>query len=199
MINSCVDDTQLTIEGADRSPRILNVDNELPVRTSWQGGQLIPMEKRIKTLLLGFYVAALTLAPVPRVWAALGESVESVSSDRKALSAVQHSAAARNGYTVQELESDANSVREYVSSSGVVFAIAWNGLSNPDLSSLLGSYAGEYRQALQQSPRKPGHGSSLQVKTDGVVVERWGHMRNLQGRAYAPALIPPGVSVDEIK
>jgi len=37
------------------------------------------------------------------------------------------------------------------------------------------------------------------VRTDRVVVEKWGNMRNLQGRAYAPALIPPGVSIDEIK
>ena len=34
---------------------------------------------------------------------------------------------------------------------------------------------------------------------DRVVVEKWGHMRNLQGRAYAPALLPPGVSSDEIR
>lgn len=198
MINSCMCDTQPTIEEADRGQRILIVDDELPIRTSPDGGESTSMEKCINALFLGFYVAALTLAPVQQVWATLGESVESVSSDRKVLSAVQHAATTRNGYTVQALESDANSVREYVSSSGVVFAVAWNGLSHPDLSPLLGSYAGEYRHALQQTPRKPGH-RSLQVKTARVVVERWGHMRNLQGRAYVPALIPPGVSVDEIK
>jgi hypothetical protein len=149
-------------------------------------------------MLLGVYVAVLALAPVQRGWAALGEPAESVAADRAALSAVRHAATSRNGYTVQELTTDANSVREYVSSSGIVFAIAWNGLSQPDLAALLGSYAGEYRQALQQAPRVRGR-RSLRVKTDGVVVEKWGHMRNLQGRAYAPALIPSGVSVDEIK
>ena len=156
------------------------------------------MSKRIGALLLGFSAATIILAPVQRVWATLGEPAESVSSDRKALSAVQRPAASGANFTVQELKSDANSVREYVSPSGIVFAIAWDGLAQPDLSALLGSYAGEYRHALQQIPRKPGH-RSLRVKTNGVVVEKWGHMRNLQGRAYAPALIPPGVSVDEIK
>jgi hypothetical protein len=37
------------------------------------------------------------------------------------------------------------------------------------------------------------------LKANNVVVEKWGHMRNLQGRAYAPALMPQGVSVDEIR
>ncbi len=80
----------------------------------------------------------------------------------------------------------------------MVFGIAWNGMSRPDLTTLLGSYANAYRTALQQSPRTPGH-RFRQIKTDRVVVEKWGHMRNLQGRAYAPALIPQGVSVNEIK
>ena len=156
------------------------------------------MNKSIGALLLGLSVATIILAPGQRVRATLGEPAESVSSDRTALSAVRHAAPSGSGFTVQELKTDANSVREYVSPSGIVFAIAWNGLSQPDLSVLLGSYAGEYRHALQQVRRTPGH-RSLKVKANGVVVEKWGNIRNLQGRAYAPALIPPGVSIDEIK
>ncbi len=38
-----------------------------------------------------------------------------------------------------------------------------------------------------------------QLTTDNIVVEKWGHMRNLQGRAYVPGLVPAGVSIDEIK
>ena len=149
-------------------------------------------------LFLGLVFLAVTCAAAPRVQATLGESVESVDTDRKALSAVRRATTVRNGYTIHAIESDSAVVREYVSSSGVVFGIAWNGMVHPDLSQLLGSYAGEYQQALQQTPRKPGR-RRLQVKTDRVVVEKWGHMRNLQGRACAPALIPPGVNIDEIK
>jgi len=133
-----------------------------------------------------------------QVQATLGEFAASVESDRKALSAVQSSGEVRDGYTIQGVISDSTVVREYVSSSGVVFGIAWNGLTHPDLNQLLGSYAAEYREALQQTARKPGY-RRLQVKTDRIIVEKWGHMRNLRGRAYVPALIPPGVSVDEIK
>ena len=36
------------------------------------------------------------------------------------------------------------------------------------------------------------------VRGQRVVVERWGHMRSLHGRAYDPALFPAGVKIDEI-
>ena len=156
------------------------------------------MEKRIKAFYLGIYFAAFTLATAHQAQATLGESVDSVASDRKAFSAVQHATLARNGYTVQELKSDANVVREYISPSGVVFGIAWNGLSHPDLTTLLGTYVGDYQQALQRSASQKGK-RHMQVKANRVVVEKWGHMRNMQGRAYIPALIPSGVSINEIK
>ena len=54
------------------------------------------------------------------------------------------------------------------------------------------------QEALCGSPlanRAAGH---LQVKTDRVVVAKWGHMRKLKGLALVPALILPGVDLDEI-
>ena len=130
--------------------------------------------------------------------AALGESVDSVESDRESLTAVRGAMTAHRDYTVHVIKTDSTVIREYVSPSGIVFAIAWNGLVHPDLTELLGSYAGEYQEALQQTPRKQGR-RQLQVKTDRVVVQKWGHIRDMKGRAYAPDLIPPGVSIDAIK
>lgn len=156
------------------------------------------MKIGIYSLLFVFGLSAAIFATAYRTQAMLGESTDSVKSDREALSAEWSAITVRNGYTVHEIESDSTTVREYVSPSGVVFAIAWNGLVHPDLTHLLGSYASEYQRALKQTPRQPDR-RRLRVKSDGVVVEKWGHMRNLQGRAYLPALIPPGVSVDEIE
>lgn len=147
-------------------------------------------------ICLGFSVSFFMTAQ--QALATLGASVDSVESDRKALSASRRAMAVRDGYTVYEIDSDSTVVREYVSSSGVVFGIAWNGLIHPDLDQLLGSYVGEYQKALQQTPRNQGR-RNIRLKTDRIVVEKWGHMRNLQGRAYDPALIPSGVNVDEIK
>jgi hypothetical protein len=157
------------------------------------------MKRKLCALFLCLGLSAAALVINPQAQAALGESADSVASDRRALSAAQRGTQVRNRYTIQEIASDSTVVREYVSPSGIVFGIAWNGLTYPNLTPLLGSYASEYQTALKQVQRKPGFRRRQFVRTDRVVVEKWGHMRNLQGRAYAPALIPPGVSVDEIK
>jgi hypothetical protein len=157
------------------------------------------MKRRLSDLLIGLGCAAFFLAAAAGpVQAALGESVDSVASDQTVLAAKPVSKMVHNGYTIQELSSDSVTLREYVAPTGVIFAIAWNGLIHPDLTSLLGSYVGEYRTALQQVPRQPGS-RHRKVETDQIVVEKWGQMRNLQGRAYVPALIPSGVNIDEIK
>jgi hypothetical protein len=156
------------------------------------------MNKRLFALLIGFGLAAAFLTSSGRVEATLGEMEASVVPDRTALMAKRVSKTVRTGYTVQELRSDSVTVREYIAPTGIVFAIAWNGLIHPDLRPLLGSYAGEYETAMRHAPREPGR-RHRHVEAKRVIVEKWGHMRNLQGRAYVPALIPSGVSVDEIK
>ena len=157
------------------------------------------MKRAIFIFLLSIGLSGALLAVTQQAQAGLGEPADSVATDRKTLSAVQRATTAYNGYTVHEFASDATTVREYVSPSGIVFGIAWEGLTYPDLTPLLGPYDGEYRQALKQETRTPGSRRYHAVRTDGVVVEKWGNLRDLRGRAYAPALIPPGVSVDEIK
>lgn len=146
----------------------------------------------------GTLLLAAQLLIIDPAGATLGEQADSVSSDQRRLGGYRAAKTTAKGYEVEEIRSDATTVREYVSPDGVVFALAWNGLVHPDLAPLLGSYASEYQQALKKTPRKPGR-QALQVTSTRVVVEKWGHMRNLQGRAYAPSLVPPGVNVNEIK
>jgi hypothetical protein len=157
------------------------------------------MKRKFYTLFLCLGLSAVVFATTQQAQAGLGESADWAASDRKALSSVKRATTAYSGYTVHEFASDATTIRKYVSPSGIVFGIAWNGLAYPDLTPLLGSYDLEYRAALRQEQRKLGRRRYHAVRTDGVVVEKWGNMRNQQGRAYAPALIPPGVSIDEIK
>jgi hypothetical protein len=156
------------------------------------------MKRRLALLIvLGLLVAFLTAAAGP-VLAALGESVESIAADQAAIAAKRVSETVLDGYTVQELRSDSITLREYVAPTGIIFALTWNGLTHPDLAPLLGSYLGEYRTALEQVQRQPGS-RHRKIESDQIVVEKWGQMRNLHGRAYVPALIPSGVSVDEIR
>jgi hypothetical protein len=156
------------------------------------------MKRTLTALFVGLCFAAVFLTIAGPVLAALGESIDSVASDETALVAKRVSKTDRTDYTIQELRSDSVTLREYVAPNGIIFAVAWNGLIHPDLAPLLGSYGGEYRTALRHSPREPGR-RNHKVETNQIIVEKWGHMRNLQGRAYVPALIPAGVSIDEIE
>ncbi len=149
-------------------------------------------------LSIGFALS-IQSAVIQEARAALGESADSIVSDQRSLSAPRVATSApSSAYTVQEVTSDVVTVREYVSPSGTVFALVWNGLAQPDLSVLLGSYAKEYESARQQKQPTPGR-RNARIKTQRIIVETWGHMRDLHGRAYAPALVPQGVSIDEIK
>jgi hypothetical protein len=158
--------------------------------------------KRLLVLFFCFELLVLAFLGVRGARATLGESVDSIESDRKILAAAKVTSkpisTAYANYTVYQLEYDGTSVREYASPSGIVFGIAWNGLVHPDLTPLLGTYASEYREALARTARKYGE-RHLEVKAAHVIVQKWGHMRNLQGRAYTADLIPAGVSIDEIK
>jgi hypothetical protein len=128
--------------------------------------------------------------------ATLGEPEPSVDADRAAMEMASGPVTARGGQRVHELSSSTVSVREFVTPSGTVFAIAWSGLTRPDLSRLLGSYYGEYRRAATREPtgRRP-----RRVETAQVVVESWGHARALRGRAWLPSLTPAGVNLDDIR
>jgi hypothetical protein len=131
-------------------------------------------------------------------YAALGGGLDSISSDHGALHANRREKSVKDKYSVEEITADAITVREYVSPSGIVFGIAWNGYVHPDLLQLLGSYTGEFTAARQKAARKSGS-RRLHLATKNIIVEKWGHMRDLRGRAFAPSLIPTGLTSDEIK
>jgi hypothetical protein len=149
-------------------------------------------------LLLCLAFSPVVLVAARPALATLGGSADTVESDRRALFSVRGVTTVHNAYSVQEIDDRGTAVREYVSPEGIVFAIAWNGIRHPDLTTLLGSYAKSYDEALQKTPFQPG-ARRLSLKADGVVVEKWGRVRSLHGRAYAPDLIPPGVALDEIR
>ncbi len=155
-------------------------------------------KRRAWALIVALGLSLVLLTAARQALAALGETVESVERDREALSAVRGASTARTGYTIHEIRTGSTVIREYVSPSGIVFAVAWNGIIHPDLTELLGAYHSEYEEALRQTPRKQGR-RQLQVRAARVVVEKWGHIRDMRGRAYAPALIPAGVSIDAIQ
>lgn len=152
--------------------------------------------------LCSWVVWAVAWACIPPAWAVLGDA-PSLSGEAINLSlrAVRKGTASVESYTVVERDTGGTKIREYVAQSGPqagkVFGLAWQGLTNPDLSALLGEYASEHRLTRQRMART--HGRRMLARSARVVVEQWGQMRNLQGRAYLPGRLPSGVTVDEIR
>jgi hypothetical protein len=101
-------------------------------------------------------------------------------------------------YSVHTVESGGNSVREYLSSDGTVFAVAWEGLSSPDLSQLFGDYYVEYAETLKKERKRKGR-APREIQASHIVVRHFGHMHAVRGVAYIPSLIPAGITPDEIK
>ena len=101
-------------------------------------------------------------------------------------------------FTVYEIDTGGVKVREYVSQDGVVFGVAWQGLAHPDLKQLLASYHQQFETADKATPRFLGM-RRRGVKSADIRVDRWGHQRNLRGRAVHMSLLPSGVTVDEIQ
>ena len=127
--------------------------------------------------------------------AELGGNLASVEADRAHMKAAARALAAQK-YTVQEIqEPNGTVIREYLSLSGKVFAVAWNGPQVPDLQQLFGSYFKSYQDAVRARPG--GHGP-VRVESADLVVHSGGHMRAFSGLAYVPQLTPADVSIGEL-
>jgi Protein of unknown function (DUF2844) len=130
--------------------------------------------------------------------ASLGGDTASVMSDAEELhGVVQQSALGQ--FELREIASDNGmQVREFLNRSGVVFAVAWQGPAMPNLQKLLGAQFPAYVAALA-AQGSPGLHRSVRFATPELVVELDGHLRAYVGRSYLPALVPPGVSIGELR
>ena len=129
-------------------------------------------------------------------WAVLGQPAASVFDDQQRMHA-QLRTMANDGYVVQQIEAaDGTMVREYVSSTCLVFGIVWQGPKLPDLAQLLGAYFPLYEAAL---PAPVHRRAPVVVHTEALVVEMFGHMRAFSGRAYLPNLVPSTLAPEVIQ
>jgi Protein of unknown function (DUF2844) len=147
------------------------------------------------SVLVAFGLTPWCVAPV---YAALGGDAASVASDADALHGVIHSTPLQQ-YDIHEITSDNGMrLREFLSRSGVVFAVTWSGPAMPDLEKLLGTSFKTYTAAVAAENHR-GLKRSLRIATSDLVVESDGHMRAFSGRAYLPALIPAGTSAADLR
>ena len=133
--------------------------------------------------------------------ASLGGDTASIEIDRismKADHAARQSLASTGSYTMHEITLPYGTVvRQYVSSNGVVFAVAWNGPFLPDFRQLLGLHF-DTMVAGQAKQPNAGHRFFSQHEGD-LVIESGGHQRSFAGRAYLQSGIPASVTEQEIK
>jgi len=128
--------------------------------------------------------------------AALGGAEASVFADQSQINATLRTMPNAR-YTMHELQIPSGTVvREYVAPTGVVFGVAWQGPSMPDLRQVLGTHFDEYVAAVaaRRNVRGP-----VSVQLPGLVVQSGGHMRGFVGKAYVPAALPQGVSADDVR
>jgi hypothetical protein len=154
------------------------------------------MQTWFRTALAILLIHSIAVTPV---WAALGESVASVALDRAAMGGQAQSKPGK-GYSIETITVAGMTIREYVSSEGIVFAVAWRGIGAPDLPLLFGSYFDEYREGLTAlQNKKPRIRRPMMLKTTHLVVERAGHIRSMWGRAFIPTLLPVTISPEDIR
>lgn len=144
-----------------------------------------------------FLIVSLVMTGAPLLCSAeLGGNPDSVLTDQTHMKGELLIKPQAN-YTVHEITLPSGTVvREYVSLSGTVFAVAWNGPAMPDLRQLFGSYFAQFVDAAKMQHESRGR---LHVATTGLVVQSSGHMRAFFGRAYLPKLMPPNVAIDAIR
>jgi hypothetical protein len=160
------------------------------------------MKRLQRALALALGAAVLAGAALAPAQAGLGQTLSSVQADRVSMKGqLRGGSKAGPGFTVQQITAASGTlVREYVSPSGVVFAVSWDGPAMPNLQQLLGTYFTQFQSAVKRqraSGARPGH-DHLQVRGPSLVVHTGGHMRQLFGMAYVPSLVPANVSVSDL-
>lgn len=156
----------------------------------------------LKFVKLGLWVTiflAATLLTTLPAFAALGEDLDSVEVDQAHMQATRKTMQTP-AYTLHEIQSPTGTVvREYVSSAGKVFAVAWQGPWPPDMRQILGNYFAQFQQAAEsQANSHPGR-KPLRIDQPNFVMRTGGHMRSYAGRAFIPELLPQGVNAEAIR
>lgn len=142
-------------------------------------------------------LALLALVLPLTAWAALGGHATSVQADQAKMKAAVRPGSSLAQYSVHEFQTpDGITIKEFVTNSGTVFAVSWQGPFMPDLQQLLGQYFSNYVNAARS--KRGGH-HQLTLSQPGLVIHSQGHMRAFSGQAYLPSKLPAGVTPAELQ
>jgi len=144
-----------------------------------------------------YWLTAFLLLALPlSAFAALGENESTIAAEQAQMNATRRVTRAAT-HSIHEMQTPAGHViREYVSLTGTVFGVTWQGPSKPDLKQLLGTHFDELQQTAKPAAIRRG---PVVIHQPNLVFEMSGHMRAFSGRAYLPQLVPEGVQADSIR
>jgi hypothetical protein len=144
---------------------------------------------------------ALVLLGLPRpAEASLGGDASTVDRDRTQIRGALVRILRADSHSMHELQTPSGAiVREYVSSTGVVFAVSWQGAFTPDLRQVLGAYYDRYIERAQQIQHDRRSRGPVTVQENDFVVSVSGHQRAFVGHAYLPGRLPAGFSLQSLQ
>lgn len=150
-----------------------------------------------KWVLIGAAFSGSVVFLADSAFAGLADSADSVTRDHAALHGTSLTATSRGTMTVHEIAlPEGGRVREYSSPGGQVFATTWSTRVAPDLRVLLAQRYPAYAAAA--TARHAGH-HLVQVTTPDFTMHVVTLQRRSTGVAILPALVPAGVSTQEIQ
>jgi hypothetical protein len=156
------------------------------------------LRHRAAVLLQGL-AACIALAGSSAALAALGGDAGSVAADRVAFAAQLRTTTTLQ-YDVHEISSGAQTVHEYLSRQGQVFAVTWQGSVPPNMRQLLGEYFGRFQRAAAATHQQsPGQHRQFNLAQPDLVILSNGRLRDFRGIAYLPTLVPAGVTVSQLQ
>jgi Protein of unknown function (DUF2844) len=148
-----------------------------------------------------FVLLGLGLLSTSKAWAVLGGAVTpAAASTTTTPAAVQlrstNVSALYNLHT--SVLDTGTTVQEYATPDGVVFAVAWQGPVLPRLDTLLGSYFAVFTTGVNATRSQRSVGTPLVLDSTQLVVRSSGRMGRFSGHAYAPSLVPGGVTIGDV-
>lgn len=152
-----------------------------------------------KAATRALFLLGIILASTRPASAELGGGLDSVYRDSARMNA---SIQVRNAerYRIYEITTAAGTtVREFVSPTGTVFGIAWEGHFVPEMKQLLGASFEPYSTAVRAQTSKYAGRRPLSIHSPTLVFESAGHMGWYYGRAYIPEIVPQGSTQQEIR
>ena len=136
--------------------------------------------------------------PACPAFAALGEHESTICAESVRMHA-QRAVSAKPAYSITDLRTgDGSKVRQYISENGMVFAVSWNTLYKPDLSTLLGVTYSAYVAAAHNAAKRQGIQRNFRHESLDVVVQSTSHLNIFSGFAFRLSMLPKGFNLNTI-